>query len=173
MSYYCEMCGRELDQREAKRAIVEGSLLVLCPTCYSRLSKQSAVKEVRVNAKPAFSGLKRRGTSIDVQGSSRRIRIDEYEVVEDYAIRVKKAREKLGWTQEVLAQKIGENVNTVKRIEAGKLKPSIELARKLERVLGIKLLEPVVDETGGGVSGAREEFLTIGDIISTAGEAKK
>ncbi|MEM1831754.1 MAG: TIGR00270 family protein, partial [Desulfurococcaceae archaeon] len=91
MSYYCEMCGRELDQREAKKAIVEGSLLILCPSCYQRLSKQSVVKEVQ--SKPPQGKDKVKQTQ-PKPSSSRRI--EEYEVTENYASKIKTAREKLG-----------------------------------------------------------------------------
>lgn len=164
------MCGRELSQREARRAVVEGSVLILCQTCYSRLSKQSAIREVtpqpRVKQSPQIS-------SQAPSMRSRQRRIEEYEVVDDYAIRVKNARERLGWSQEVLAQKVSESTNTIKRIEAGKLKPSIELARKLEKVLGVKLLEPIVDEVNKFSSTSKEDFLTIGDLINIDENKKK
>jgi putative transcription factor len=156
------MCGRELDAREAKRAIVEGSLLILCPDCYRRLSKEGVVKEPPMQSR-SRQVKQRPMPQPQVKQQSRKL--EEYEVVEDYASRVKSARERLGWSQEVLALKIGESVNTVKRIEAGKLKPSIELARKLERVLGVKLLEPIVEEERSLQSGSDRDFMTIGDLI--------
>jgi len=162
VSYYCEMCGRELDQREAKKAMVEGSLLILCPSCYQRLSKHSVVKEAP--DKTTQKKEKARAKQAPVRPPSRKA--EEYEVVEDYAVRVKSAREKLGWSQEVLAQKVGESVNTIKRIESSKLKPSIELAKKLEKILGVKLLEPIVEEIGEAHTMSRGEYLTIGDLIN-------
>jgi len=58
---------------------------------------------------------------------------------------------------------VGEKV--IKRIEAGTLVPSIELARRLERVLGVKLLEPVAELEEEEEMGGRERFqLTLGDI---------
>jgi putative transcription factor len=161
LSYYCEMCGRELEAREAKRAVVEGSLLILCPQCYQRLSKQGVAKEYMVT--PTKQVRSRVSTSTPSRQQARRL--EEYEVVEDYAVRIKTARERLGWSQEVLALKVGESVNTIKRIEASRLKPSIDLAKKLERVLGIKLLEPIVEEVGETRSSKGADTLTIGDLI--------
>ncbi|MEM4717489.1 MAG: multiprotein bridging factor aMBF1 [Desulfurococcaceae archaeon] len=159
MSYYCEMCGRELDAKEAKKAIVEGSLLILCSSCYQRLSKQSIVKEPQPRREIKIR------ERIQVEKPAR-TRIEEYEVVEDYASRVRTAREKLGWSQEVLAMKIGEGVNTIKRIETGKLRPSIPIARKLEKTLGIKLLEPVVDEVEKtSRTSSKVDYATLGDFI--------
>ncbi|MCC6053811.1 MAG: TIGR00270 family protein, partial [Thermosphaera sp.] len=100
MSYYCEMCGRELDAREARRAIVEGSLLILCPDCYRRLSKEGVVKEPPMQSR-SRQVKQRPMPQPQVKQQSRKL--EEYEVVEDYASRVKSARERLGWSQEVLA----------------------------------------------------------------------
>ena len=89
---------------------------------------------------------------------------EKFEVVPDYAQRVKRARERLGWTQRMLAQKAKVSENVIKRIEAGTLTPSIDLAKRLEKILGIKLLEPVVEE-GEEYSGEKGGFyLTLGDI---------
>lgn len=168
MSYYCEMCGRELDQKSLKRGVVEGSVLVLCPSCYSRLSKQSSLKDAtqqrRYRSPP---------TRAQQPPKARRQGFEDLEVVDDYSIRIKTARERLGWTQEVLAQKVGESTNTIKRVESGRLKPSIELARRLERVLAIKLVEPVVQESSEVVTRGRDEYLTIGDIISVEESKEK
>jgi len=94
---------------------------------------------------------------------------ERYEVVPDYAERVRRARERLGMSQEELAIRVKEKVNVIKRIEAGTLVPPVDLARRLEKVLGIKLLEPVVEEepvAGGGGRRRRDEFeLTLGDIV--------
>jgi len=95
--------------------------------------------------------------------------VERYEVVEDYAERVRTARQRLGMSQRELALKVRVSENVIKRIEAGTLVPTIDLARRLERVLGVKLLEPVVEEeytsTTSRSRGRREEFyLTLGDI---------
>ena len=42
--------------------------------------------------------------------------------------------------------------------------PTIDLARRLERVLGIKLLEPVVEEEYTGTERRRTFYLTLGDV---------
>lgn len=87
-----------------------------------------------------------------------------YEVVSDYAERVRRARERLGWSQKMLAERVRESENVIRRIELGKLKPTIDLARRLERVLGIKLLEPVVEEPETSDRERGGFHLTLGDI---------
>lgn len=170
---YCEMCGRPLERRRAKIVYIEGARLTLCPECYVKVSRRvvateikSAVQEVKKFKTQAQTRTKtyskryegRRGTLLD-----------EYEVVPDYAERVRRAREKLGWTQRMLAEAVKESENVIKRIETGRLVPSIDLAERLERILNIKLLEPVIEEAPqvfrvGQASNIKE--LTLGDIVA-------
>ncbi|AFL67236.1 transcriptional regulator, XRE family [Desulfurococcus amylolyticus DSM 16532] len=158
MSCYCEICGKEVEKNQCRKIVIEGSILNVCPQCYNRLITQGKARpyvEERKERQPAPKQV--------AKPVKPRVR-EEYEVVEDYARRVREARERLGWTQQVLAQKVRESENIIKRIESGRLKPGIDLARRLEKVLGIKLLEPVVEEN---VSSNHEssEDLTIGDLI--------
>ncbi|MEM0378659.1 MAG: multiprotein bridging factor aMBF1 [Thermosphaera sp.] len=160
MPCYCEICGREVENnRDCRKIVLEGSVLIACPQCFNRLVNQGKarpfIEERKAKPQPQKAPIS--------QPRPKPIR-EEYEVVEDYAKRVKEARERLGWTQQVLAQKVRESENIIKRIEAGRLKPGIDLARRLERALGIKLLEPVVDESTPSL-GKSEDFLTIGDLV--------
>jgi len=86
--------------------------------------------------------------------------------VEDYNIRIRKARENLGLTRELLAQELGEKESVIRRIEEGRLVPTIDMARKLERILKIKLLEPAESISYEKyVKRGRNMVLTLGDIV--------
>jgi putative transcription factor len=86
------------------------------------------------------------------------------EVVEDYTERVRDARESLGWTQQFLARKLNERESFIKNIESGHMSPSLEVAKRLERLLNITLLEkpsheevePKIEQGAG---------LTLGDVV--------
>jgi len=67
---------------------------------------------------------------------------EDLELVDDFGEVVRKARMSLGLTQEELAKQIGEKLTVIKKIEAGEFKPSISLAKKLEKILKIRLLIP-------------------------------
>lgn len=174
---YCEMCGKPIRKRDARVVYVEGSRLVLCFSCYAKVSRKAVSAELReTTQKPAYVS-KPAPTTQAVSKTPQKISkvVDEYEVVPDYHERVRKAREKLGWTQKVLANAVKESENVIKRIEAGRLVPSIELARKLENVLKIQLLEPVVETS---VSTAKtlskgSTGLTIGDVMVLRKEEKE
>ena len=58
---------------------------------------------------------------------------------EDYAEIIRHARTEKGLTHEQLASNIMEKSTLLRRLETGSLKPDENLARKLERFLGIKL----------------------------------
>ncbi len=163
MPCYCEICGREIaDERLCRTVVVDGALLKVCPACYNRLRKQGKVQEVPQPRTTSIPRTQKRWIKTRVP---RRILEEEYDIVEDYAERIRRARQRLGWSQAVLAQKVREKENVIKRIEAGRLKPSIELARRLEKILGITLLEPIIDEELGSFGGSNEDYFTIGDLI--------
>ncbi len=187
---YCEMCGAPITGR-AYRIYVEGTEMIVCERCYRRYMERArrtgsdeplrfriasggsrarleepvaaepvAARRSEPRRQPARRAAPRRRGGGGLGG------LEKFEVVEDYAIRVRRARERLGLTQKELALKVKVSENVIKRIEAGTLVPPIDLARRLERVLGVKLLEPVAEleeepeEAGGG----GEFYLTLGDI---------
>ncbi|MEM0284632.1 MAG: multiprotein bridging factor aMBF1 [Sulfolobales archaeon] len=159
---YCEMCGRLVLRREMKVIYVENVKLSVCQSCYSRLARGDVAREIEEATK---AQTRRPRVSSDKKPEERVL--DEYEVVPDYADRVRQAREKLGLTQKALADMVKESENTIKRIESGRLVPTIALARKLESVLSIKLLEPVVDSAQAQLPNpAKMKELTLGDVVS-------
>ncbi|HIE53589.1 MAG TPA: TIGR00270 family protein, partial [Chromatiaceae bacterium] len=99
--------------------------------------------------------------------------MESYDVVEDYAERIRRSRERLGWTPATLALKVKEKENVIRRIESGRLKPTIDLALRLERVLKVKLLEPIVDEGSlRSVTEAKGFELTLGDVANVRKRAR-
>ncbi len=163
MSCICEICGREVDEKLCRTVVVEGVTLKVCPQCYNRLMRDKKhVSTITPKPKTVARTSTKKWSRARI---SRRILEEEYEVVEDYAERIKRARQRMGWSQAVLAQKVREKENVIKRIEAGRLKPSIELARRLEKILGITLLEPIIDEEVSSPHSSGEDYYTIGDFI--------
>ncbi len=86
------------------------------------------------------------------------------EIVEEYAIKIKQAREKKGLNQEEFARFLGERESILQKIESGKQKPTIELAKKLEKQLGIQLIERIEEEVVEQKKSAKGP-LTIGDML--------
>ncbi len=164
MSYgYCEMCGRAVPRRELRVIYVESVRLSVCPPCYGRLSRRDVAREIEEEA----SRVRQQRPRERVEARPEERLLEEYEVVPDYAERVRQARERLGLTQKALADMVKESESTIKRIESGRLVPTIALARKLESVLSIRLLEPLADAGQARLpSPAKMKELTLGDVVS-------
>ncbi|MBE0525661.1 MAG: TIGR00270 family protein [Candidatus Thorarchaeota archaeon] len=71
------------------------------------------------------------------------VRLDDMELIEDYAKIIRSARQKKNMSQDELAQRVGESISTLKSIESGRQKPTEKTIRGLERELEISLLEPL------------------------------
>ncbi|MEM3617021.1 MAG: helix-turn-helix domain-containing protein, partial [Candidatus Bathyarchaeia archaeon] len=89
------------------------------------------------------------------------------ELVDDYDVKVRQAREKLGLTHEELGKKINEKVSVLKKVETRKIKPDDKLAAKLEHALRIRLLVPASQEKVPTtvVSKKPSRSLTLGDLV--------
>jgi len=93
------------------------------------------------------------------------VRLDDMELIEDYARVILAARQKKGISQDELAQKIGESISTLKAIEAGRQKPTEKTIRGLERELDISLLEPLGTVPIKTSSGHTDTGPTLGDRV--------
>lgn len=97
-------------------------------------------------------------------------------LVTDFGPRIHKARDAKGWTHDQLGNKVSARVPELKHIEAGKLRPSDDVAKKMERELGITLFEKV-EGPAPAISGVKKPGpsagLTIGDLLRDAIDAKK
>lgn len=174
MTCYCELCGREVSETLCKTITIEGAVLRVCPTCYSRLVKNKGSSLVSQQKTTLYHTRQDNSRELGRKWSRARIpkRIleEEFDVVPDYSKRIREARQRLGWSTRVLAEKVREKESVIKRIESGKLKPSIDLARRLEKVLHIKLLEPIVEEKTTSTTIDKEDYFTIGDLIKINNE---
>lgn len=147
---YCEVCGKP--SSDLQEVSIEDSIVLVCPNCLVKL-KQSAKPVVKVESK---ASVRRERPRV------RRELLESFDIVDDYGERVRRAREARGWSEAVLAQKLRVSVDVVRRIEAGKYKPSLDLARRIESILKVKLLVPTeIEEFSGG----KLEPLTLGDVV--------
>jgi len=153
---YCEMCGAPIRGRPY-RAIVDGVEMVLCASCYEKLVRSGRAQPVRERPARAYAPRPRQVTRRRV------VSMEFLDLVEDYPEIIRRAREAKGWDLKTLAQKLRISETMLRRIEQGKIKPPIDLAKRIERVLKVKILEPTELE---------EEYeapppgkLTLGDVV--------
>lgn len=143
------MCGAET---KLFYAIVEGTKLSVCKHCGKFGKIISPVKTEKIaEKKEEFFVEKPKKEIIQV-------------ITKDFAAKIKKKREQMGLRQEDFAKKISEKESLIHNIESGKFEPSIELARKLEKFLHIKLVEEYEEEHKPQIS-QKSESMTIGDMI--------
>ncbi|MGC8662568.1 MAG: helix-turn-helix domain-containing protein [Candidatus Micrarchaeia archaeon] len=121
----CEVCGKETSVVYVVE--VERAILNVCAEC---------AKGKKIVEKIDLSKQKEEKKAI------KRNEEEEKEVVEHYGGLIKKARERFGFSVGVLAERINEKESTMLRIEEEKMLPNDKIIKKLEKELGIKLLEP-------------------------------
>ena len=86
------------------------------------------------------------------------------EVVENVKDLVRQAREQKGWSREEFGEKIYEKASVVNRIESGKMVPDLKLARKIEKLMNIVLIEKNEDVSAEESGHSKVKGATIGDI---------
>ncbi len=134
----CEICGKPVPENNPIRAKIEGSVMVVCKEC----SKLGTVQKRPPKPKFVKQNKTKRPPTTRNRPYSRNDEPAE-ELIEDFSIEVRKAREAKNWSREILGKKINERVSVINRIETGKMTPDTKLTKKLENTLGIKLLEKV------------------------------
>lgn len=144
----CDMCG---SPGKMFKTIVEGTELSVCQEC-SRFGKVVGVIEQSI-AKP-IAKTKSKEPETEVMEL----------LVEDYAEKIRKKRESLGLNQEEFAKKLNEKESLIQKIESGHFEPSIGLAKRIGKILQLKLVEEY-EEKHDAVSKSKTDSFTIGDFI--------
>jgi len=152
----CELCGRVCDCRPAT---VDGVRMMLCPNCmrHGQVFKISAETSADVQ-KPILERIKKPKTK-DVYKDM------DKELVSGWNDLIKNARKKKGLSREELGFRIGERTVTIAKIENGDLRPSDKMVKKLEKELGITLVEEVTSVSSVSTGSRSDSRLTFGDFI--------
>lgn len=159
----CELCGREC--KGCKEAIIDGAKMYVCPDCikYAEGGVQQEEPVSRGNLRPTQTY--RPPTHRPRQAPPKDIYKNmEKELVSDWNHLIETARKKKGLTREELGFKIGERTVTIAKIENGDLRPSDQMIAKLEKELGISLLEEVKETPTVPQTGSQMKY-TLGDFI--------
>lgn len=148
----CDLCGKT---GEMYKTEIEGTIMTTCADC-KKFGK--TITKIRETPK--------------ITKQEPRIKPQKTEPIEtitkNYSELIKNAREKLGMTQKDFAKKLSEKESMIHAMESAKREPSIPVARKIEKQLGIKLVEINVEEDFKiplNQKNAGSE-LTIGDFIT-------
>ncbi len=142
------MCG---DSSRLYRAIVEGAELVLCRECSKFGKVIGAVQhDMPYQAKKIINVPQPENIQL---------------LVEDYAEKIKRKREQMGLSQKELAERLNEKESVFQKIESGHFEPPIGTAKKIEKLLSIRIIEEHEEKHEEKAPRAKAETFTIGDFI--------
>jgi len=160
----CEICGREC--YSTREISLEGALLQACNRC-AELGKpvprtkppssKSSIPRTRSHSVPRSSSTGR------YPSTRSRPQRRELVPVEDFTKLIRKAREQRGMAQKDVARQLHERASVITKVESGKMAPTISLARKLERLFKLTLLEEA--ESVDLSPGTSQSSATLGDVV--------
>ncbi|MFP4112284.1 MAG: multiprotein bridging factor aMBF1 [Candidatus Woesearchaeota archaeon] len=150
----CDLCGKEIVK--ASYVSIEGVPMEVCSSC-ARYGK--AIPKPKKQPKRSADDNKKLFEKI----------VNKRELLllisPDYAKKIKEAREARGFRQIEVAKKLSERESLIQNVENGNIEPPLELARKLERLLSIKLVEEHVEEHKKKYRATKGDSFTLGDFI--------
>ncbi|MBC8501427.1 MAG: TIGR00270 family protein [DPANN group archaeon] len=146
---HCDMCGTE---SELFKCEIEETYLNVCKKC----SKHGEVIQKIEHLEPEIEEISQKPIE-----RSEVIQI----ITQNYPKLIKNKREQIGLKQKELAKKIAEKESVIHKLESGHMEPDIQLARKLEKFLNIKLVEQY-KEKGEATTVEKSEGFTIGDLVN-------
>ncbi|MFH0875953.1 MAG: multiprotein bridging factor aMBF1 [archaeon] len=148
----CDMCGKITD--ELCVAMIEGTRLTVCRKCssYGKI----------ISNRPPLSRQDYISNKKEIASKHPQRELIQA-VKEDYSVVIRNKRESMGLKQKELAVKLAEKESLIQKIETAQIVPSLSLARKLEKHLGIELIEQKEVEQLN--IKAKPDELTIGDMI--------
>jgi putative transcription factor len=161
----CELCGRET--KGCKEAIIDGAKMYVCPDCikYAEggVQHEEPVSRGEFRPTPAYrtppTFKPRKAPPKDIYQSMQK------ELVSNWNHLIEAARKKKGLSREELGFKIGERTVTIAKLENGDLRPSDQIITKLEKELGITLLEEIKEGTPTLQQTRSQTKYTLGDFI--------
>jgi putative transcription factor len=161
MGAICELCGKDVP--ETRSTWVEGTQLKLCKDCQrfgDKVKSGTSESPTKVVIESRLQQRERRMRSRDIYKEE-----DAFELADDYSKRIRDSRNAKGWTHEQLGAKINERVTILSKIESGTMKPTDDLVSKLEKSLGIILIEKVPLIKSEGKTSKSGATFTLGDLI--------
>ena len=163
----CEVCGREIFGQPYYR-VIEGGRLVVCSQCSKFSTQEWDPKRPEARKSPT----RRRSAQPKPMRRSDIETAEALELVDGYGMIIKKARQKKGLSVEDFSKKINEKESVVKKLEKEDMNPPMDLVRKVQRELGINILEEAETMKGAVLTrpmGPR----TLGDMINIKDSTKK
>ncbi len=153
MELYCDICGRGPVRAQI---LIEGAKVLACGSC---MRGGKILHRFDEGGEPLVKPPS--GSSVE----------SSEEVVEGFGRIIKNAREKSGLPLAVVAERVREKESYLQALEHERFMPTLDVARKLEKELGIRLVEKSQSAAGGTTPMGGRGFSepTLADMV----EAKK
>ncbi|MBT3865852.1 TIGR00270 family protein [Candidatus Woesearchaeota archaeon] len=148
----CEMCG--VGSSKLSDAIIEGTLMKVCKKC-------GGFGDV-IGVEPRSIRYEK-----PIQKVPRQIFVEDSVlfVIEGAGKIVKDAREKRDLKQSQFASMIGIKESMIHKIETSMMKPDLSTAKKIEKILDVKIVDGYDDPEKGVELNLNDGDLTVGDLI--------
>jgi putative transcription factor len=156
----CDVCGK----KEASFVIqIEGAKMAACRACaYHGKIVLSLEEEAPAREFRAKTG----------GGVPKSLQLEE-DLVEGYGKIVRRAREAKGLRIEEFAMQINEKASYLDKIENENTRPPIEVAKKIEKALNVKLLEKAEEgEAPSEAANYRKKELSLLDMLEMQNKKK-
>lgn len=140
------MCGKE---GRIVVAEIEGGELNVCSNC----AKYGTIKKKEFVKRPHF------------QQKTAQRPADDFKIVDDFALLLKKARSEKEMTQEEFSKFLNEKESIVAKWESGIMKPRINVARRIGRVLKMNFVIREQSEAKVVSQKKVSDEFTLGDFI--------
>jgi putative transcription factor len=164
-NYFCEMCGSPVFKPRYYK--VEGVVMILCVKCskYGEPVKLGEKKKARVLTKSAKKKI------------DKILEEQDWDLVDNFGLKIREARVRRGLSQEKLAMRIGEPVTFIRKLESGKIRPPDNVIDKLERILEINIRRSLTVEEEINLDEIehpkKSDRLTLGDVVIVRKKKKK
>lgn len=167
----CEICGRPVQKK--KLYIFQDTELLLCEICAKQLNADEMTDASKVLLRR--DSTQTTGTRTIMRKLQKQPEELEYEYVRGFGSLIRNARIRMGLEMEELARILGISQSYLLRIEQERVKPTLNLAHRIERVLNIKILRKVSSELAhtSDTSGDEPKPFTLGDILVIEKPRKK
>ncbi len=153
---YCDICGKGPVRAQI---LLEGARLLACASCMRGGKILHRFDDDEAAAGPISAPPSAMESS--------------EEIIDGYGKLIRNAREKASLPVAVVAERIREKESYLAAIEAERFMPTMEVAKKLEKELGIKLIERTQSAVGGPSGGSRKfTEPTLADMVDTKKKGK-
>lgn len=162
----CEVCGKFAARHVV---LIEGAKSNVCEMCakHGKILDKPTSKKVdggsSANVSGSNYGKKTSAFKSGKKDENRSYNMRE-EIIENYGEVVRREFNKSGKTYKEFANSLNESESYMRKIIRGEMMPTISTARKLEKALGITLIEESEKEKIN-LRGTHTDDLTLGDLV--------